>query len=225
MKHMRVHLAGCSLWLALALATGLSWAGDEQAGQVFETSQRTPPRLVIEGTSNVKDWTAEGAAINGRIVFPTALGDTADWQAHVLAQTPRITVSIPVASLEGSGGRGMDRVMRSTLDADNHPDIVFALTLLQRAETGPDEDETDAATPPESLAVEAQGELTVAGQTRTVIVRGTLATTEDGLTIEGQADLRMTDFGLEPPRALLGAIRAGDEITVHLAWALEPATP
>jgi hypothetical protein len=71
---------------------------------------------------------------------------------------------------------------------------------------------------------EAKSELTVAGRTNPVTL--TLAVQPKGaagITISTTKDLKMTDFGVVPPTAMLGVNKAGDAITVRVVWELKAA--
>ncbi len=71
----------------------------------------------------------------------------------------------------------------------------------------------------------AAGQLTVAGATRplTMALKATIVD-GGGLLFEGSAPLRMTEFGIEPPKAMLGTIKTGDEVRVGFRWKLSPET-
>jgi polyisoprenoid-binding protein YceI len=68
---------------------------------------------------------------------------------------------------------------------------------------------------------DAVGQLTIAGSARTVNLTLDIEPGEKGaLTITTQIPLKMTDFGMTPPTAMLGTIRSGDQVTVKVAWKL-----
>jgi polyisoprenoid-binding protein YceI len=60
------------------------------------------------------------------------------------------------------------------------------------------------------------GRLTLAGMTRpvTMLIR-TFAAAKETLSIEGELDINMKDFGIKPPSALFGAMKADPAITIH----------
>ncbi len=219
----RVWLGAC---FGLILATG-AWAENGSDGMILGPLDSGPQFLVIEGDSNLKGWTVEGSIIRGRIELARPAGEAKNGLlSHFIADTPGVEVSIPVLSLEGNGGRLMNRIMRSALKADEHPNIVFKLDSLQsqRKTIAKNESEPEPAIR-ENLEVDAKGALTAAGQTRPVLVRATLKKTEKELKIEGRAELRLTDFGIDPPRAMFGALRTHDEIAVRFVWSLAPVAP
>ena len=197
----------------LALAGYMS--GSALGAVVFESREAGEGRVVIDGTSNVKDWDVAGEDVRGRIELPPLPdGPAAALPERFLAVTPAAQIRIPVRSLTGES-RGMDRRMRSSLEADDHPMITFNLKELHP----PQEREEPAELPEGAVRFLAEGELTIAGATKTVRVPTTVTPAEDGgVRIEGRLALKMSDFGIDPPRALLGALRTGDEVTVSVTW-------
>lgn len=63
-------------------------------------------------------------------------------------------------------------------------------------------------------AVKTVGNLSVAGTTKKVTLDFELQLTANKVTLKGEKSFKMTEFGIEPPKALLGTITTGDEITI-----------
>ncbi len=128
---------------------------------------------------------------------------------------PKANVTIPVRSLV-SGKRRMDREMYEALKADRHRDIAFALTAMQPIPPG---DRVAVGTEGDpALRAIARGDLTIGGQTRAVAFPVSIVARDGGLRIQGDAAMKMTEFGIDPPRLMLGALRVGDAITVRFVW-------
>ena len=176
-------------------------------------------RVTIEGTSTLHDWHAEGRQVEGSVLVQehelAGLWEASDGPApHELA--PTVQVEIPVTSLM-SGKRGMDEKMREALKADTYPLITYRLESAQHAMRHV----AHADGGSESLTLETTGVLTVAGVERTVeLPMQVRRLSSDRLEVSGETSLRMTEFGIEPPRAMLGTIRAGDEVHVQWTWVL-----
>ena len=175
-------------------------------------------RVTITGTSTLHDWHVEGRRVVGYVIVQehelASLWGNSGLPAHPLA--PTVHVEIHVTSLT-SGKRGMDEKMREALKAKTHPMITYRLesakvTTRQTAQA----DDAD-----ESLTIETRGVLMVAGVERTVdIPMQATQLPNDRLEISGETSLRMTDFGINPPTAMLGTIRTGDTVHVHWTWVL-----
>ena len=66
--------------------------------------------------------------------------------------------------------------------------------------------------------------LTVAGQAQTVTMDVSGQRLADGsVTAAATIPLKMTDYGITPPTALLGTIKAGDVVKVTFALTVVPA--
>lgn len=86
-------------------------------------------------------------------------------------------------------------VREKVLRADRHPTVTFRSTSV--------------AGNPQAFTVE--GDLTVAGVTRPVTVRGRL----DGTRATGEATVVQSHHGIKPYSAFLGALRVADEVGVE----------
>ena len=92
------------------------------------------------------------------------------------------------------------------LKADDHPEIIFAL-----------------ATQLPGIPVDAKGKviaakvnLSIAGVTKTIDMSVTVTAVSHGnIAFEGSKTIKMTDYGVKPPVAMLGTMKTGDEITIH----------
>lgn len=152
--------------------------------------------LWIEGTSSVSSFTCLAGRLSGEGSF-------------VENRTGRIAeavISVPVETFDCGKSR-MNRDFTEALRADAHPWIEFRLDAVElssrHAETG-------------TGRVRVAGRLLIAGSERTVAidVLGQLGT-DSTYRATGSLALLMSDFGIEPPTALFGLIRAHDPITVH----------
>lgn len=61
----------------------------------------------------------------------------------------------------------------------------------------------------------AEGTLTVAGATRSMNVQALADPKSNSMQLTGNKTFKMTDFKMDPPRALMGTIKTGDEITIN----------
>jgi polyisoprenoid-binding protein YceI len=169
-------------------------AGDEV---IYQPSPESFIR--IEGSSNVNEFTCTSDRVNGHArVSPNADG----------TEDTHVEVALPVRGLD-CGKRQMNRDLFRTLKADEHPEIQFELIQAYIVGTAQGGDGN-------SYQIRVEGHLTVAGSTR-FIVFDTTGEMQAGnrYSIKGKKDILMTDFGLEPPTALLGLVKARDKLVVH----------
>lgn len=194
--------------------TGQSDRETQQANKLtFESEAKNGGKISITGTSSIHDWEVVGKEISGTLTLTPVSGadDVLDLGANLPAEA---RVEVRVKSLE-SGKGGMDKKMFKAMETGKHKVVSFVLDSLEVVKDGPNKTNTER-----TLNVEAIGKLTIVGNTRLVKFPATIEwhPKEKTLSVSGEVDLRMTDFGIDPPTALFGTIRTGDEITVRFKW-------
>ena len=208
---------GLLFWALIATGAAAESTGTERYNADIAASH-----LTVEGTSTLHHWKVEGEYVGGYMVFSenelTSLWGNTSPPPQPLATTVR--VEIPVTSLK-SDKRGMDQTMYKTLKARAHPTITYRLesakiTTRQTAQA----DDADG-----SITIDTKGVLTMAGAEQTVdIPMQVKRLSHDRLEVSGEISLRMTDFGLDPPIAMLGMLHTGDMVHVHWTWVLAPSS-
>lgn len=154
----------------------------------------------IEGTSTLHAWKMEGSTINGSVTAPP-IEQWTNGTAH-----SEVSVSIPVTSIKSEHAK-MDKLMAEALKAGANPTIRYELTSAALANR-------DA-----NPLLNTRGKLTIAGVTREVEMQIT-ATRQPGNTyvLTSQIPIRMSDYGIKPPTAMLGTIKTGDDVKVTFRW-------
>jgi polyisoprenoid-binding protein YceI len=157
----------------------------------------------IEGTSTLHDWKMEGATIDGSIAAPSL----EEWKNDA----SKVAVAIPVTSIKSEHAK-MDKLMSEALKASANPTIRYELTSAVLTESGP------------ALQLDTRGKLTIAGVTRDVTMQVN-GTREPGgaYILTGQLPIRMSDYGIKPPTAMMGTIKTGNDVKVTFRWAVQPA--
>lgn len=147
--------------------------------------------VIITGTSNVHDWESQAEEFSG-----TA---TIEIQDNSLASISELEFNVVVDGIK-SGKGGMDSKTYDALNKKKHPNIVFVLT--------------DIADIKDSTLT-ANGELTVSGVTNTIQMEVEYEVLPDGsVTFKGTQPIKMTDYKVDPPKAMFGAIKAGEDVAV-----------
>jgi polyisoprenoid-binding protein YceI len=158
----------------------------------------------IEGTSSLHEWSMEGTTLQGHVVAPPL----EQWQ-NGTAST-EVSVAIPVASIKSEHAK-MDRLMADALKASANPTIRYAMTSALLAKPGI------------PFTLDTKGKLTIAGVTRDVAMQVTGTRDSAGTYVfTGTTPIRMSDYGIKPPTAMLGTIRTGNDVKVTFRWAVEP---
>jgi polyisoprenoid-binding protein YceI len=191
------------LWMAtlMAQAQSVSYKG------MFRGSS-----MKVDGTSTVHDWTIESKLISGSLEltgdFPADLSVS---EVPALSGTPKADVKISARSLK-SGKPKMDQVMLGAMKADDHPWITYSLKSLTPSKA--------ARQSGDALAYDSVGELSVSGVKKEIKMPVTFTPTDKGLKINGKVQIKMTDYGIDPPapKIALGLITVGDELDLTFEW-------
>lgn len=177
--------------------------------------------VVLDGSSNVADWRCRGTSMNAEMTIATTAahlnevidrvedGNIAVWMAKPEMgrfPTPEFALTIPVTTFR-CGNRVMESDMRRALKAERNPNVAFTFRALR----GGVQHDLDSGLYHAAIA----GDLTLAGVTRTIDVNlSAERLSRTAFRIRAELPLRMTDFGITPPSALFGAIKARNALTV-----------
>ena len=211
----RALIIGAGLLVAAIFAAGTS---PESTGTERYDADLASSHVTVAGTSTMHHWEAEGRHVGGYAIVQehelAFLWGNSDQPSQPLA--PTVHVEIPVTSLT-SGKRGMDEKMHEALKATTYPMITYRLESAKI--TGRQAAQAEDAGG--SLMIDTTGVLAVAGVDQTVDIPMRVRRLSDHhLEISGDTALRMTEFGIDPPRAMLGTLRTGDTVRVHWTWVL-----
>ena len=164
-------------------------------------------RVSLEGTSNIHAYTASTSTVR---VTALEIAETPEGTAIERVLQPEglkaFEVAIPVASLS-SPKDGIDKNMHKALKAQEHPEIIFRLRRLE----------------PASGAYRATGGLVIAGVEKEITLELQVERTGTGLAVTGATDLLMTDFGVTPPKAMLGMLKTNPKVRIHLELLIAPS--
>jgi len=195
---------------SLALTALLTIAGSTHA-QSIRLVVGGDSKLWIEGGSNLHDWSCKANSIDAAIEVDEAFLNSATPSPTLLR---KVQVKVPVRNLKCGHG-GMDNNLYKALKADDSPNIGYILATF----------DVVPGTTSDSFTVRTVGALTVAGTEKTVSMDVTASRLADGsVRAEGALPLLMTDFGVKPPRALLGTLRTDNKITVKFTLVVGPQT-
>lgn len=151
-------------------------------------------KVVVFGTSNVHDWTVEAKAMNGTANYTI--------ESNVLKAIPKLNFSVEVEQLK-SGKKGMDENTYKALKSKSFKTIDYVLVKVNSI--------TASGT---NYTVETSGDLTIAGVTKRVNITFTASLSGKKMILVGKHKIDMTSFNVEPPKALMGSIKTGKDVTV-----------
>jgi polyisoprenoid-binding protein YceI len=124
----------------------------------------------------------------------------------------KFDLSVPVKSLK-SKESGLDKNMYKALKADENPDIVFHLSGYEV---------TPSTVSHEAGHIKADGTLTIAGQTKPVVLEAEGIPDQDVLQVKGRYTLLMSDYGIKPPTMMMGTIKVRNPVVIEYDLRLIP---
>ena len=190
--------------LAIALGSLVASAGGAGMSALARRAgdPETPvSRVWITGQSNVGGFSCQANGVTGTIDLRANPTHRSVLSGQNVSDAP--SLRIPVSRLD-CGPEARNREMRHALRADAYEAIEFHLDSYDVYPAGP------------HRTARIAGRLRIAGTERAVAV--TAAVEPDTLGrvhVRGAHAVRMTDFGVEPPRRFAGLLRVRDQIVVH----------
>lgn len=178
------------MWLVISIILFTALNGQAQTFKLDPNKSI----IAIAGTSNLHDWDSKASKISGSFVMNSS------------KQVAALLIKIPVKSIK-SGNGIMDDKTYDTFDADKNPTIIFKLTETAKP------DFTDANNIPVALI----GNLTMAGVTKKVSFKATGKSIGNGAyKFTANVPVKMSDYKMEAPTAMFGAMKVGDAVTLKL---------
>lgn len=162
-------------------------------------------KMTVSGTSTIHDWTSTVTDVKAEAKLL--------WDQNRLKAIEALEVKVRSESIISGKGSVMDNKTWTALKKDEYPNIIFK---LKKAAISPDN----------PFKVTAFGNLSIAGSTRAVELEAEGVLSGNGLpTFTGQYRLLMSDFGIDPPTALMGSLQTGDEITIDFEVVFSKSNP
>lgn len=156
-------------------------------------------KLTVSGTSTIHDW---------EMVAKDNIKGTAELTVDngKLKSIQSVVIDLPVKSLK-SGKGAMDNNTYDALKEKKHPAIRFEMT------------EFIAATGDE---VQIKGKLTIAGTEKIIFLKGTYSEIGNSIKFKGDHDIMFSEFKIDPPTAVFGTIKTGNELTLGFEIIFSP---
>lgn len=147
--------------------------------------------MKVSGTSTLHDWdmSAEGG-VSGSASLTLEGGKLKD--------ISELKVELKAESLK-SGTKSMDTNAYKALNTNKYPTITFELV-------GPINVIGNKVT--------SNGKLTISGTSQTIPMVVTYQVNGSKVTFSGTKEIKFTDYKIDPPKAVFGTIKTGDELTL-----------
>lgn len=185
--------------LVATLAIG-AWSGPPAVSYTFEPSMSA---MSVEGGSTLHDWSCPIESLSGSLDIDTA--QTTD--GAPVSGVSGTQVAVPVDAIQCDKDT-MNEKLRAALQMNSYPEVYFSLADAQVSPL-PDSGAT-------WFNVDATGELILAGERRQIEIPVQGETLDNGnLRLTGSHTIRLSDYDIERPSAMLGTITVSEEVTVH----------
>lgn len=190
---MKTHqLFALSFGFFATLVLGIFPAG---AQQKFTLAPN--PELKIAGGSSLHDWDMKSNKAKGEGLFVV--------DGNQLQTIQNLIVEMEAESLS-SGTKGLDNNAYKALKTNQHKQIKFVLKEIVK--------NGDSYT--------AKGDFTVAGFTRSTSFPVKVSPQGKGFNFIAEVPIKLTDFKIDPPTALLGTVKTRDEATISFNATFQP---
>ncbi len=153
----------------------------------------------VEGTSTMHDWKVPVQKVSGNAeitITETELEGIKSLYFEAMAM-----------SLKSGKGESMDEKIYEALKAEDNPKIIYKLTSVSgiaKTATGFD--------------LTTKGTLNIAGGTKPcdMIVKSKLLPNNE-VEFTGSKNVKLTEYGMERPSAMMGIIKCGDDIIINFS--------
>lgn len=167
------------------------------AQTAYKLTSSKDNNIKVLGTSNVHDWTMTAKDLESTGVFKFNSKDE-------LIDLTSLKFTVVANSLK-SGKSSMDSRTYKSIKADEFPKISYQLTFA-----------TVTMVQANKYSIQTTGILTIAGKTQTIAMKVmALVNADRSINCHGTEKLMLTDYGIEPPSFMLGAMKVGNDLTIQ----------
>ena len=154
--------------------------------------------MKILGTSTIHDWTV--------LVSKASGSGTITLESNKLKDIKSLQLIIPVKELKSEKkSNKMDEKIYESLKAKAFPDISFKLSRLVSLPPGGNDN-----------SLTAVGIITIAGVSREETMKVQTKVIENRLvSFSGTLKIKMTNYKIKPPTAMMGMMTTGDDVTIN----------
>ena len=153
--------------------------------------------IKVLGTSNVHDWTMTAKDVESSGLFKFN-------NSNELIDLTLLKFTVVAKSLK-SEKSSMDTRTYKSIKADQFPKITYQLTSA-----------TVTIVQANKYSIQTTGILTIAGKTQTIAMKVmALVNADRSISIHGTEKLMLTDYGIEPPSFMLGAMKVGNDLVIQ----------
>jgi len=167
------------------------------------TFEPSMSEMSVEGGSTLHDWSCPIEGLSGSVDIDTSQAEA----GAPISGVEETQVTVPVDAIQCDKDT-MNEKLREALQMNSYPEVYFSLADAQVSAL-PDSGAT-------WFDVKATGELILAGERRQVDLPVQGRMLDNGnLRLTGHHTIRLSDYDIERPSAMLGTITVSKEVTVN----------
>lgn len=185
-------------WSSLKIATLVFLLSPQvmMAQTIYKITPNKNTSITVSGESNVHDWEMTSTSVESQGTFKFNAKDE-------LTNLSSFNFSVLAKSLK-SGKSSMDTRTYKSLKADDFSKIIYKLTFAEITMVQANK-----------YAIQTTGLLTIAGKTQTISMKVmALVNADQSISCHGTEQLKLTDYGIEPPSFMLGAMKVGNDLVI-----------
>lgn len=194
MKNLRKQISSISI-IIVAVFLGIVPHG-LKAQSIFRLTTGNDVSIKVLGSSNVHDWVMTSVIMDSKGEFKLT--------ANQLRSISSFSFSLDARSLK-SEHESMDNRTYKAMKADKYPKVTYTLAT---AVVSPEQKN--------KYLVKTTGQLTIAGVTQNITMDVTAVVNADNtITCTGSRKIQLTDYKIDPPSYLLGAMKVANDLTIQ----------
>ncbi|MDB4903268.1 MAG: yceI [Mucilaginibacter sp.] len=194
MKNFKKQVTALSVIIAV-IVFGLI-PNELRAQAIYKLSAGKDVNINVLGSSNVHDWTMTSSAMESQGDFK--------FEGGSLRSLFSFSFSLDAKSLK-SQHESMDNRTYKTIKADQYPKITYKLNSA-----------TVTQVQKNKYSIKTTGDLTIAGASQTIVMIITAIVNPDNtINCTGSEKLKLTDYKIDPPSFMLGAMKVKDDLTIQ----------
>ncbi|MBW2962139.1 YceI family protein [Mesonia aestuariivivens] len=154
------------------------------------TVQPENSKLSVSGTSTLHDWECVAETFKGNI--------SAKIENDQIVSIDKFNFQFQVEDLK-SGKSAMDNKTYDALKEKKHPTITYNGTAVVM----------------NGHSATFSGTMKIAGKEREMVTKVKMNYSNGVIKLSGAKAFNLTDFNMDPPTAVFGTIKTGDEVKIH----------
>jgi len=195
MKKLNKHITAFTFMIAAIFLGAI--AQNAMAQSTYKLFADKDASIKVLGSSNVHDWTMASQSMESQGEFKL------DNEGQ-LRSLSSFSFSLEAKSLKSEHSSMDDRTYK-TMKADQFPKVTYKLSSA-------------VITPVQKnkYSIKTTGELTIAGVSQTITMVVTAVINPDNtITCSGSEALKLTDYKIDPPSFMLGAMKVKNDFTIQ----------